>query len=105
MIKFINNHKAAILSGDPTVDPGFDEYDIIEEEKTMKCKVKLTRTVELVVEGKDEEAILNWLCVTTPEEAYLLSDGSAEEEYTEEIVCCVADDSIVNYVIKEGQVK
>jgi hypothetical protein len=33
MIKFINNRKAAILSGDPTVDPGFDEYDMIEEEK------------------------------------------------------------------------
>jgi hypothetical protein len=35
MIKFINNHKAAILTGDPTVDLGFDEYDIIEEGNEM----------------------------------------------------------------------
>ncbi len=34
MLKFIDNNKAAMLSGDPTMDPGFDEYDIVEEEVT-----------------------------------------------------------------------
>lgn len=67
----------------------------------MKCKVRLTRTVELFVEGKSEEAILDWLRQTTPEGAYLLADGDVEDEYDEEIVCCVRDDSEVNYVIEE----
>jgi hypothetical protein len=69
----------------------------------MKCKVRLTRTVELFVEGKDKEAIMDWLYQTTPEGAYLLADGDVEDEYTDEIVCCVRDDSIVNYVIKEEE--
>lgn len=68
----------------------------------MKCKVRLTRTVELFVEGKDEEAIMDWLYQTTPEGAYLLTDGNLEmDEYDEEIICPVRDDSIVDYVIKE----
>ena len=32
MLKFINNNKAMMLSGDPTMDPGFDEYDITRVE-------------------------------------------------------------------------
>lgn len=67
----------------------------------MKCKVRLTRTVELFVEGKNEDAIMDWLRQTTPEDAYLLTDGVADDEYEEEIVCCVREDSDVNYVIKE----
>ena len=67
----------------------------------MKCKVRLTRTVELFVEGKNEEAIMDWLYQTTPEKAYLLADGDVEDEYNEEIICTVRDDSDVNYVIKE----
>ena len=67
----------------------------------MKCKVRLIRTVELYVEGKNEDEILDWLSQTTPEAAYLASDGDVEDEYTEEIICCVRDDSDVNYVIKE----
>ena len=35
MMKFVNNQKTAMLSGDPTMDPGFDEYDIIEEDNKM----------------------------------------------------------------------
>ena len=35
MLKFIDNHKAAMLSGDSTMDPGFDEYDIVEEDNKM----------------------------------------------------------------------
>lgn len=67
----------------------------------MKCKVRLTRTVELYVEGKSEEAIVDWLSQTTPEGAYLAADGEVDEEYTEEIVCPVRDDAYVNYVIQD----
>lgn len=69
----------------------------------MKCKVRLTRTVELFVEGKDEEAILDWLYQTTPESAYLVSDGDVTEEYDEEILFEVRDDSVVNYVIGQNK--
>lgn len=31
-LKLVDNNKAAILSGDPTMDPGFDEYDFFEED-------------------------------------------------------------------------
>ena len=67
----------------------------------MKCKVRLTRTVELFVEGKDEEAILEWLYQTTPESAYLMSEGDVSDEYNEEILFPIREDSIVNYVIEE----
>lgn len=70
----------------------------------MKCKVRLTHTVELFVEGKDEEAIMDWLSQTTPEQAYDLTDGNLEmDEYDEEMICPVRDDSIVDYVIKEDE--
>lgn len=70
----------------------------------MKCKVRLTHTVELFVEGKSEDQIQDWLNNTTPEEAYLLAynnDGNPDTEYDEEIICEVRDDSEVDYVIKE----
>ena len=67
----------------------------------MKCKVRLTRTVELFVVGKSEDAILDWLYQTTPEGAYLAADGDVEDEYNDEIVCVVRDDSVVNYTIPE----
>lgn len=67
----------------------------------MKCKVRLTRVVELFVEGKDEDTIMDWLRQTTPERAYLLADGDVEESYDEEIICPVRDDSIVDYIIEE----
>ena len=35
-LKFVDNKKAAMLSGDPTMDPGFDEYDIAEEKENFK---------------------------------------------------------------------
>ena len=67
----------------------------------MKCKVRLTRTVELFVEGKDEETILDWLYQTTPEGAYLAADGEVSDEYSEEILFPIREDSVVNYVIEE----
>ena len=69
----------------------------------MKCKVRLTRTVELIVEGENEEAILDWLYKTTPEGAYLVAKGDVKDEYSVEIICNVRDDSVVNYTIKEEQ--
>jgi hypothetical protein len=68
----------------------------------MKCKVRLTRTVELFVEGKDEEAIMDWLAQTTPEGAIHAAGGNVMEEYDEEILFEVREDSIVDYVIEEG---
>ena len=68
----------------------------------MKCKVRFTRMVEMFVEGKDEETIMDWLRQTTPEEACVLSNGNVDkDEYDEEIICVVRDDSLVDYVIKE----
>ena len=70
----------------------------------MKCKVRLTRTVEMFVEGKDEDAIMDWLRQTTPEEAFRLADGHVNDEaYEEEIVCEVREDSVVDYVIPEEE--
>lgn len=67
----------------------------------MKCKVRLTHTVTLFVEGESEDQIQDWLAQTTPEEAYLASYGSSvDSEYEEEIICEVRDDSEVDYVIK-----
>ena len=66
----------------------------------MKCKVRFTRIVEMFVEGESEEAILDWLYQNSPESAYLAADGDVEDEYNEEIVCVVDDNSVVNYAIK-----
>lgn len=70
----------------------------------MKCKVRLTRMVEMFVEGKNEDAIMDWLRQTTPEEAFKLADGHVNDEaYDEEIVCTVREDSVVDYVIPEEE--
>ena len=68
----------------------------------MKCKVQLTQVVTLVVEGKSEDQIQDWLNGTTPEEAYLLAyDGNPTTAYYEEIICSVDKNSKVDYVIEE----
>jgi hypothetical protein len=69
----------------------------------MKCHVRLTRAVELIVEGKSENEIMDWLRQNTPEAVYLDADGNVTDEYSEEIICQVSDDSEVNYVIKEEE--
>lgn len=67
----------------------------------MKCKVRLSYTVEMVVEGKSEEEIAEWLSCTTPSEAKeLAGNNMVNEDYNEEIICNVRDDSVVDYVIK-----
>ena len=70
----------------------------------MKCKVRLTRMVEMFVEGKDEDAIMDWLSCTTPEEAFELAGGHVNDDvYEDEIVCEVREDSVVDYVIPEEE--
>ena len=65
----------------------------------MKCKVRLTQTVEMFVEGESEEAIQEWLLCTTPEEAADLAENMIDISYDEEIICTVSEDSEVDYVI------
>ena len=67
----------------------------------MKCKVRMTHTIEFFVEGKSEDSILDWLNNTTPEEARELINDVDYEEYVEEIICPIADNSIVDYVIED----
>lgn len=67
----------------------------------MKCKVRLTHTVTMFVEGESEEAIQEWLLCTTPEEAVGMAHNAVDQEYEEEIICEVREDSEVDYVIKE----
>lgn len=70
----------------------------------MKCKVKLTHTVEMLVEGSSEDAIMDWLRSTTPIEAKQLAEQNGKivwQDYDEEIVCQIRDDVEVDYVIKE----
>ena len=67
----------------------------------MKCKVRLTHTVTMFVEGESEEAIQEWLLCTTPEEAVDMAHNAVNQEYEEEIICEVREDSEVDYVIKE----
>lgn len=67
----------------------------------MKCKVRLTYTVEMFVEGESEEAIQEWLLCTTPEEARDMAHNAVDQEYEEEIICHVDDNSDVDYVIGE----
>lgn len=69
----------------------------------MKCKVKLTYEVELFVEGNSEDEIMDWLYATTPLEAKDLAYENGKiisENYDEEIMYYVRDDSEVDYVIK-----
>lgn len=67
----------------------------------MKCKVKLTHTVEMFVEGTSEEAIMDWMLFTTPQEAKEMAIHPVDEHYDEEIVCMIREDSDVDYVIEE----
>ena len=67
----------------------------------MKAKVRLTYSVEMFVEGESEEAIEDWLNRTTPTEAKEFAGNNfVTEDYSEEIICGVRDDSVVDYVIQ-----
>jgi hypothetical protein len=70
----------------------------------MKCKVRLSHTVKMFVEGESEDAIQEWLLCTTPEEAVNIAFNAVDQEYEEEIICYVNDDFEVDYVIEDDEV-
>ena len=58
MLKFVDNNKAAILSGNPTLDPGFDEYDIVKEDNKMtKSKLKELMDQHNIIPSELEDVI------------------------------------------------
>lgn len=67
----------------------------------MKCKVRLTHTVEMFVEGPSEDAIQEWLLFTTPQEAKDMALNPVTEHFDEEIICNIMENSDVDYVIEE----
>ena len=74
---------------------------MVKGEIIMKAKVRLTYSVEMFVEGKSEEAIEDWLrCITPTEAKELAGNNFVTEDYSEEIICGVRDDSVVDYVIQ-----
>lgn len=66
----------------------------------MKCKVRLTYSVDLVVEGDSEEDIYDWMNCTTPEEARILANLNVDEHYGEEILCTMPNNVEADYVIE-----
>lgn len=66
----------------------------------MKCKVRLTYAVEMFVEADSMDSVTEWLNNTTPAEAKAMATNMVEEDYSEEVICQVQDDSIVDYVIQ-----
>lgn len=68
----------------------------------MKCKVRLSYALEMIVEAESEDVVIDWLRTTTPMEAKNLANDSynLNEDYDEEIICNVRDNSAVDYVIK-----
>lgn len=67
----------------------------------MKAKVKLTYSVEMFVEAESKDAIADWLSCTTPTKAKELAGSNfVTEDYSEEIICHVQDNSVVDYVIQ-----
>ena len=65
----------------------------------MKCKVRLSLSVELIEKGKTEEEIQEWLNTTSPLE---IIDAKIphDESYDEEILKFVHDDVQEDYVIE-----
>lgn len=67
----------------------------------MKAKVRLTMSVELIVEGDNEEVITDWLNTTSPSEAIKLSDGNIEDVfYNDKILGFAPANARPGYVIK-----
>lgn len=66
---------------------------------SMKVKVRMSYTVELVVEGKDMDAISDWMAETTPAEAYQMANGILDERFDDEILDVVDDNVKANHVI------
>lgn len=67
--------------------------------KKIKCKVRLTYSVEMVVEGESKNAIMDWLERTTPSKAKTLTTNRVKEDYKEEILYVVDDATMSDYNI------
>ena len=70
----------------------------------MKCKVRLSYEVEMIVEGDSEDAIMDWLISNTPQEAKDLAYANGRfviESFEEEILNHVDDGFEADYVIEE----
>lgn len=65
----------------------------------MKCKVRLSLSVELVVKGKTEDEIQDWLNSTSPLEI-IDTKIPHDESYDERILQYVHDDVPEDYVIE-----
>lgn len=65
----------------------------------MKCKVRLSLSVEMVVKGKSEEEIQDWLNSTSPLEI-VDTNIPHDESYDEKILHYVHDDVQEDYVIE-----
>lgn len=58
----------------------------------MKAKIKLTHEVTVIVEKDCEEDIYEWMCNTTPKEAFMQSEDKdsgvicVESTYNEELL-------------------
>lgn len=62
-----------------------------------KYKIKMTHTVELFVEAENEESVMDWMNAHTTEEFREIGVN----EYEDEIICPIRDDSFVDLVINE----
>lgn len=70
----------------------------------MKARVKLTYSVELVVEADNLEQLQDWVNGTTPDEAREMAEKNnriVDEDYSEEILYPVSDDGTSDVSIKE----
>lgn len=67
----------------------------------MKVKVRLTHSVEMLVEAASNEQLLDWLNTTTPIEAADQANTFVEQNYSEEIICHVSDDSVGDLSLME----
>jgi hypothetical protein len=70
----------------------------------MVAKVTLTHKVEVFVKTKSDEQLQDWLNATTPSEAKELAEKNGKyvsQDYSEEILCHVQDNSDYDIDISE----
>jgi hypothetical protein len=70
----------------------------------MIAKVRLTHTVEAFVKTNSDDQLQDWLNATTPSQAKELiqaNKGYVSEDYSEEILCHVMDNSDYDIDISE----
>ena len=70
----------------------------------MIAKVKMTYSVECFIKADNDEQLQDWLNNHTPRDAFLLANKYVQEDYDEEILCHVMDNSDYDIDIskKEG---